>query len=269
MDKQTRLAFIGGTGFEELPDFFESSSCDVETPFGAPSSAVVHGKLFGVQVAFISRHGEGHTIPPHKINYRANIWALRATGVSNIVGFAAVGGIDADMVSGCVVIPDQLIDYTWGREHTYFDGEFYKGSGLSHSLDHVEFARPYNHALRQQLIDASSKAQIDIFNSAVYGVTQGPRLETAAEINKMEKDGVNIVGMTALPEVSLARELGISYATIAMVVNEAAGRGEGEITMDAIRDNLITATSSVSKILKYFVRIYSEGQTPTIAPNLG
>jgi 5'-deoxy-5'-methylthioadenosine phosphorylase len=266
---QASLAFIGGTGFEKLPNFVETGRYDYETPFGAPSSPVIRGELFGEQVAFVSRHGEEHTIPPHKINYRANTWALNAAGISTIVGLAAVGGIDADMVSGCIVIPDQLIDYTWGREHTYYDGMIDKESGVSRSLDHIEFASPYSNALRKQLIDASGEAQIDVFTSAVYGVSQGPRLETAAEINKMERDGVKIIGMTGLPEASLARELRMSYATLAMVVNEAAGRGAEEITMDGIRANLITATSSVARILEYFVRIYSEGQTPRIAPNFG
>ncbi len=172
-NKQSRLAFIGGTGFERLPDFVETGRENLETPFGRPSSSVIHGNLFGEQIVFVSRHGEEHTIPPHKINYRANIWALHIAGISDIVGFAAVGGIGAEMASGCIVIPDQLIDYTWGREHTFFDGNTYSDSRMTQSLEHIEFANPYNSALRKQLIDASGEARINVITSAVLGVTQG------------------------------------------------------------------------------------------------
>ncbi len=180
------------------------------------------GSLQHAEVVFLARHGPDHNIPPHRVNYRANIRALHDAGVDRIIAVNAVGAISAEMRPGRVAIPHQIVDYTYGRDHTFFDRD------LEHVV-HVEFDPPYDTALRQGIIDAAVTAQVDAATEAVYGVTQGPRLETAAEIDRMARDGCDIVGMTAMPEAALAREIGLPYASICVVVNWAAGRGDGDI----------------------------------------
>jgi len=217
-----RCAIIGGTGLTVLDGLEAAGSAQSATPFGFPSAPLSSGKFHGTEVVFLARHGLDHNIPPHRVNYRANIRALFDAGVDRIIAVNAVGGISAGMWPGRVVIPHQLIDYTYGREHTFFDRDLDK-------VVHVELDPPYDTAMRQAVIDAAAAAQVDVLTQAVYGATQGPRLETAAEIDRMARDGCDLVGMTAMPEAGLAREIGLPYVSICVVVNWAAGRGEGDI----------------------------------------
>ncbi len=238
----TKLAIIGGTGFSSIDELSIDSSEFIDTPYGISSAPLIMGELAGKEVVFIARHGLGHTIPPHKINYCAYIWALKSVGVTHVIGVAAVGGIHDDIPPKKIVIPDQIIDYTYDRKHTFFE------ENLS-DVTHIDFTHPYSEELRQKLIRASIESEIDIYEGGVYGATQGPRLETAAEIIRMQKDGCDIVGMTGMPEASLAKELGLKYACCALSVNWAAGIGGNEITMQEIKQAIDDGMVSVNSIL--------------------
>jgi 5'-methylthioinosine phosphorylase len=217
-----KFGVIGGTGLYSLPDLRVTESRQVDTPYGQPSDAIRIGELKGKSLAFLARHGDDHRIPPHKVNYRANLWALRELGVKRVMAVAAVGGITPEMRPARLVFPDQVIDYTWGREHTYADGS-------AEQVQHVDFSHPYTPALREQFIAAARQLRLDAVEAGVYGATQGPRLESIAEIQRMQRDGCDLVGMTGMPEAGLARELGLDYACCAVVVNWAAGLGSGDI----------------------------------------
>lgn len=240
------LGIIGGTGLTSLANLQIVHREVVHTPFGEPSAPLVFGKLAGKDVVFLARHGSGHTIPPHRINYRANIWAIKNTGAAKVVGVAAVGGIAPNMKPGMVSIPDQLIDYTWGRPHTFFE------ENLNH-VTHVDFTYPYSSALRQKLIAACRQGKVDVVEGGTYGAMQGPRLETAAEINRIDRDGCTMVGMTGMPEAALAREMEMEYATCAVVANWAAGRAPGEISMEEIEKTLRSGMAQVRTVLEQFV----------------
>ncbi len=216
------VAVIGGTGMNQWPGLEVHKQLRVDTPFGAPSAPLLLGKVYGIQAVFLARHGEGHRIPPHAINYRANIWALHQAGVNAVVAIAAVGAIAPWLPPGAVGVPSDLIDYTYGREHTYSDGEHAE-------LKHVEFTEPYSERVRRELLHGALDARLDIASSGVMGVTQGPRLESTAEIRRLKRDGCDMVGMTGMPEAALARELGLDYASLAVSVNWAAGLGSGDI----------------------------------------
>ncbi len=244
----TELAIIGGTGFRTLAGLEIIRRVVRQTRYGEPSSPFVHGVYCGKEVVFLARHGLAHAIPPHQVNYRANIWALKEAGIKSIISVAAVGGISTEFYPGRVAFPDQIIDYTWGRPHTFFEG------CLEH-VTHIDFTNPYCPVLRGKLLQASDQAGIDAFKYGTYGATQGPRLETAAEITRLERDGCHLVGMTGMPEAALARELKISYATCAVVANWAAGRGEGDITMQAIEANLKGGMEKVRKLLEFAIPI--------------
>lgn len=236
------IAVIGGTGLADMPGLEIESERGVETPYGAPSSVLRLGRLQGRQLVFLSRHGSPHRVPPHKVNYRANLWALREAGVDRVLAVNAVGGINPHMGPGHICIPDQIVDYTWGREHTFSDGP-------EVPLEHVDFSWPYDEGLRAALAEEAARLGLPCTDRGVYGATQGPRLETAAEIDRMERDGCDIVGMTGMPEAVLARELGLSYACVSLVVNMAAGRSEGEITMEEIERVLGTGMGQVIALL--------------------
>ena len=215
------LAIIGGSGLTRLANLEVTRRLVVRTPFGEPSGALTFGTICGREAVFLARHGYGHTIPPHEVNYRANIWALHAQGVKNVVSVASVGGIRADLLPGTLAVPDQIIDYTHGRMHTFF-------TRTEHGVTHVDFTQPYCEALRQRLFKAAQSAGEALAAGGTYAATQGPRLETAAEIDRLERDGADLVGMTGMPEAALAREIGLCYAAMAVVVNPAAGRGGSE-----------------------------------------
>ena len=237
------LAIIGGTGLTTLKNLEIKKREVMRTPYGEPSGPLVHGQLCDKDVVFLPRHGHGHTIPPHMVNFRANIWALKQTGVHSVIAVAAVGGIEAGLKPTMLAFPDQIIDYTWSRKHTYFE------SDLS-EVTHVDFTQPYSEPVRRLLIDAATELGIAFAAGGTYGATQGPRLETAAEIDRMEKDGCTLVGMTGMPEAALARELELRYACCAVVANRAAGRGDGEISLDAIDDNLTQGMENVRRLLE-------------------
>lgn len=242
------LAIIGGTGLTELANLEIAHRQVMRTPYGEPSGALTFGMIKQHEVVFLARHGYGHTIPPHKVNYRANLWALRDAGVKRVVAVASVGGIRADLAPGVIVVPDQVIDYTHGRDFTYFDRS-------EHTVVHIDFTFPYTLDMRQRLLRAAKLAGIACVDGGVYAATQGPRLETAAEITRMERDGADMVGMTGMPEAVLARELGLDYVTIAVVVNDAAGRGSSRegVHLEAVAAVIPAAMSKVRAILECMV----------------
>jgi 5'-methylthioadenosine phosphorylase len=241
------LAIIGGSGSTQLSNLEVSRREVVRTPYGEPSGALTFGSIAGCEVVFLARHGYGHTIPPHQVNYRANIWALHAQGVKNVIAVAAVGGIRSDLAPGALVVPDQIIDYTHGRAGTFFTGG---DSGVRH----VDFTLPYCQSLRAACLAAGRRAGETLIDGGVYAATQGPRLETAAEIDRLERDGADMVGMTGMPEAALAREIGLCYATIAVVANHAAGRGGGAgINMSDIAAVLEQAMGRVRPVLAKLV----------------
>jgi 5'-methylthioinosine phosphorylase len=238
-----QLAIIGGTGLTQLDGLEITHRQVLDTPYGAISAPILHGHYRGYAVAFLARHGAGHTIPPHKINYRANLWALKSLGINTIIAAAAVGSIHPQMQVGELVIPHQLIDYTWSREHTFFS-DFNSPTEQMNHLKHIDFSSPYCERLRHYLLQAAKSLPFTVHSQGVYGATQGPRLETIAEINRMARDGCDLVGMTGMPEAALARELELCYATCAVVANPAAGRGNcSEISMSDIETALALGMS--------------------------
>ena len=237
------LAIIGGTGLYKFSGLENVERRTLATPFGAPSDDIVLGTLAGKRVAFLARHGENHTLAPHRVNYRANVWALQHLGARRVIGVNAVGGIRDDMGPRVIAIPDQIIDYTHGRYDSFCDVEGAK-------VEHVDFTEPYSVALRGKLLAAARGAGIAIIDGGCYGATQGPRLETRAEIARMRRDGCDLVGMTGMPEAALARELNLDYACLALVANWAAGcGGMASISLPEIFANLEAATAQVSPII--------------------
>ena len=242
------LGIIGGSGLTTLSNLDVSRREVVRTPYGEASGALVFGEICGQPAVFLPRHGYGHTIPPHKVNYRANLWALHHHQVSGIISVASVGGIRGDLEPGDIVLPHQILDYTWGRSTTFFDGN-------GTPVHHVDFTEPYDAALRQRIIAAGRQLNIPIKVDAVYAATQGPRLETAAEVNRLERDGADVVGMTGMPEAVLARELELPYAAINVVANHAAGRGSSAngIHFDSLEVVLQGAMGKVKAIIENLV----------------
>lgn len=214
----TELAIIGGTGLTSLSGLEITRREMVYTPYGEPSGPFTHGRFAGRDVVFLARHGYAHTIPPHRVNYRANIWALHRIGVHRVLAIAAVGGIRPDMLPGSLAFPDQIVDYTYGRSHTFFEHDL-------EEVTHIDFTAPYDADLREKLIQAAAAGELNCVLDGTYAATQGPRLETAAEILKLESDGCDVVGMTGMPEAALARELNMAYACCAVIANWAAGKG--------------------------------------------
>ena len=239
------LAVIGGSGLSKLSILEESRPVSVRTPYGQPSGSLALGTIRGRPVVFLARHGGEHTIPPHQINYCANLWALKEQQPSGVLSIATVGSIRADLKSGSLLLPDQILDYTWGRRSTFFEGEGAK-------VTHIDFTEPYSGAMRRRVAAAAQSCGEKIFDGGVYATTQGPRLETAAEIDRLERDGADVVGMTGMPEAALARELGLEYAAIAVIINPAAGRGESKhaISLDRMQAVLEQAMQRVRKIIE-------------------
>ena len=244
------LAIIGGSGLTQLANLNVIRREVVRTPYGEPSGALTFGQLCEHPVVFLARHGYGHTIPPHRVNYQANLWALKEAGVEVIISVASVGGIRADLCPGTLVVPDQIIDYTWGRKSTFHEG-------TDEPVVHIDFTEPYDASVRRRILAAAAAAGEKVFDGAVYAATQGPRLETAAEINRLERDGADVVGMTGMPEAALARELGIPYAAINVVANYAAGRADSSerICFDSIETVLHEAMGRVRKVLDHLCSV--------------
>jgi len=235
------LAIIGGTGALDLFEVREEKR--VETPYGAPSSALARVRLGGQDAWFLARHGRPHRIPPHRINYRANIDALHRLGVRRVLAVNAVGGMMAGQGGGDLVAPDQLVDYTWGRRHSFSDDDI-------SPLRHAEFAEPFAGEMRTALLAAAAAAGVDCVDGACLAVTQGPRLETAAEVRRLMNDGCDLVGMTTMPEAALAREAEMDYASLCVVANAAAGLSDEPISERAIHDVLAGAMRKVRALLE-------------------
>ena len=242
------LAVIGGTGVYKLAALDDVQTHEVETAYGAPSGPVRVGMLNGQRVAFLARHGEGHSIPPHKINYRANLAALKQLGATRVLALNTVGGIGDNFGPRVLACPDQLIDYTWGRISTLSEEP-------GNEVLHVDFGHPYTPAFRAQVLAAAKAKGVVMQDGGCYGATQGPRLETNAEIARMRRDGCDLVGMTGMPEAGLARELGLEYACLAIVANWAAGCGDAsEITMAEVLANVEAASSGLPTLVSELAR---------------
>ena len=242
------LAIIGGSGLSQLANLEVEQRKVARTPYGEPSGPLIVGCIQGRKMLFLARHGYGHTIAPHEVNYRANLWALKDIGADRIVSVASVGGIRADLVPGTLVVPDQILDYTWGRAVTFFEG-------MEAPVTHIDFTEPYSGDVRRRVLNAAAARDQTVVDGGVYAATQGPRLETAAEITRLERDGADVVGMTGMPEAALAREIELPYATIAVVANFAAGRGDSAraIPLDLIGVVLDEAMGRVHRIIEALI----------------
>jgi len=243
------LALIGGTGLTELED--ETETLELDTPYGAPSAAIRVIDTGPVRLLFLPRHGSPHRFPPHRVNYRANLWALREAGADQVLAVSAVGGITGDYAPGTLAAPDQLIDYSWGREQTYFDS-------ADVPLTHVDFTHPYEGRLRKLLLHSAASHSIEIIDGGCIGVSQGPRLESAAEVERARRDGCDMAGMTSLPEAALARELGLDYAGIAVVSNWGAGVNGELISEEDIAETLKEPMARVRELLHALITILAE-----------
>jgi len=241
------IAIIGGSGLSSLSEMDVLDSEWPSTPYGEPNAPMIHTRLGGELVIFFARHGEGGTFAPHRVNYRANLTALKQAGVKKVIAVNVVGGITDAMSLGHICIPDQLIDYTYGRESTFFDG-------AKKPVKHIDFSEPFNSDLRNTLIDTAGQLELPISTQGVYGCTQGPRLETAAEINRMERDGCDVVGMTAMPEAALAMELGLDYAAVCLVVNRASGRSDKPLSLGQVYLQVTENMPKVEGLLKQVVK---------------
>jgi 5'-methylthioadenosine phosphorylase len=244
------LAIIGGSGLAHLPILDVTHRQVVRTPFGDPSCALTFGRINGQHVVFIARHGYGHSLAPHEINYRANIWALKEHNVKGILSVGTVGGIRPDLGPGKLAVPDNLLDYTWGRKHTFFEG-------LDKPVVHVDFTHPYSDSLRRRLLAGAASASVAAIDGGIYACTQGPRLESAAEIRRFERDGADMIGMTGMPEAVLARELDLPYAMLAVVSNWAAGCADSQQQVDfsVAGSRLEQSMQSVERILEFAVAV--------------
>ncbi len=242
------LAVIGGTGVYTLAELHDVETRELGTRYGAPSGPVRIGLLGGQRVAFLARHGEGHSVPPHRINYRANLQALKDIGARRVLAINTVGGITERFGPRVLACPDQVIDYTWGRISTICEE-------LGSEVLHVDFGDPYTAALRARILAAAASAGVGVVDGGCYGATQGPRLETRAEIRRLRRDGCDLVGMTGMPEAGLAREMGLDYACLAIVANWAAGCGDdAEITLEEVLANVAAASTGLPALVAALAR---------------
>lgn len=254
------VAVIGGSGFQRWERFEDARPVRVDTPYSAEPVHLFAGSLDGSGIVFLPRHGRDHTLPPHLINYRANIRALKELEVSAVVAIATVGGISDAALPGVLMIPDQMLDYTWGREQTFYDA----ADGV---VGHVDMTEPYCEALRRRLFEAGARSGVRLVDGGTYAATQGPRFETAAEISRLERDGADVVGMTGMPEAALAKELQLAYAAIAVVVNPAAGKARGGISTEQVRAWQDAGRRQVERLLAAAVPAVDE-ETFAVPPPL-
>jgi len=240
-------AIIGGSGLARLSTLESPRRQVMRTPYGEPSGALTFGRIGGAEVVFLARHGYGHTLAPHEINYRANLWALRDLKVEGVIAVATVGGIRVDLGPGTLVVPNQIIDYSHSRKSTFFEGS-------EMPVKHVDFTEPYSSDLRRRLLQAAAACDETVIDGGVYVCTQGPRLETAAEIERIARDGGDMVGMTGMPEAALAREAELAYATLGVVVNHAAGRGDSKhaIKLEELEEVMRETMTRAVRILAAF-----------------
>jgi len=241
-------AIIGGSGLYKFDGLEVIEQKKIVTPFGDPSDLLTIGTLEGKKIYFLPRHGEKHHLPPHKVNYRANIYALKSMKISHVISVNAVGGVVKSLAAGDIVIPDQMIDYTYGREHTFSDGT--NNPVVSGKVEHIDFTEPFDEDLRHKILSGAKNISLPVVADGVYGCTQGPRLETAAEIKKLAHDGCTLVGMTAMPEAALARELGLSYASISIVANLAAGLSDAPLTVEDIHAVVANGLEKIQRLIK-------------------
>ncbi|MDY6942372.1 MAG: S-methyl-5'-thioinosine phosphorylase [Pseudomonadota bacterium] len=247
MSEEIQTAVIGGSGLTELKGLQVVAKREAATPYGTPSAPLYIGDFHGHPVVFLARHGVRHSLPPHQVNYQANLWALHSVGVKQVFAVAAVGGIHSDLGPGQLAVPDQLIDYTWGRAHSFSDVD---------DVSHIDFTHPYTPKLRDRLLLAAKQAGVEVLEHGTYGVTQGPRLETAAEVRRLRRDGCDMVGMTAMPEAALARELEVDYASLAVSVNWAAGAGpQGSDIHAEIEETLSEGMAKARAILAQALKL--------------
>ncbi len=244
----TRIGVIGGSGFKALSQFESNNRFTSKTRYGEPSSALYEMEFDGSSFYFLFRHGNPHRIPPHLVNYRANLSALACQGVEIVIAINSVGAISESISVGQLVIPDQLIDYTWGREHTI-------DTGGERDLMHVDFTEPFDQAISRDLSNVASKLNLNVLTGAVIGVTQGPRLESAAEIRKLKADGCHLVGMTSMPEAAIARELDLRYASLSVVSNPAAGLNDYKLSYAQIREVIQLQSDSISMLLREYLKV--------------
>ena len=248
-------AIIGGTSLSAIDGWFQTEQIQISTPYGAPSGPLFKGIWHDCDIVFLPRHGVESNIPPHRVNYRANLSALQQIGADNIIAVSTVGGINASLKSGDIIVPEQIIDYTYGREHTFFDQ-------VGDTPHYTDLAQPYCQQLRGDLLRAAKQAATSCTDGGVYAITQGPRLETAAEIDRLERDGADIVGMTGMPETALAKELQLPYACCAVIVNPAAGRSRHAITMELIKHNVAVGQKKLAALFE----AYFTAQATTAQP---
>jgi 5'-methylthioinosine phosphorylase len=242
------IAIIGGTGLYALDELSDQVRLAPESIYGPLSSSITVGTWYGKRVAFLARHGQDHSIAPHRVNYRANIDGLKQIGVQRIIAINAVGGITPQFGPQVLALPDQLIDYTHGRLSSFSDRP-------GTTVEHIDFSDPYTESLRQELLAAARAAAVDMVAHGTYATTEGPRLETRAEIRRLERDGSDLVGMTGMPEAPLAREAGLHYASLCVVANWAAGCGDASvITLEEIHAHLRVGMTQVRKVLEHWLR---------------
>jgi 5'-methylthioadenosine phosphorylase len=242
------LALIAGTGFYEIPQIDSPVVSDIETAYG--TARITRGAWHGRDVIFLTRHGASHSVPPHLVNYRANIRALADLGVEEVIAVNVVGGIDPSLKPGSLALVDDFIDYTSGRAGTFFDGV--QESGVRHD----DMTDPYDRALQDQLRTAAQDVGVPLAEHAVYVCFDGPRFETAAEIKMAASWGATVVGMTGCPEVALAREAGLRYASIALVSNPATGVSDEPVSLDEIRAAITSAASDLLAILDSWIKAH-------------
>jgi len=240
------IAIIGGSGVRRWALAGAGETIEVATPYASEPVRLRSGRWGGREVVFLPRHGQGHTVPPHRINYRANIHALKKLDVSAVLAMATVGGISTAAKPGSLMVPDQILDYTHGRAHTFFDGE-------DGHVAHVDMSEPYREGLRRHLIAAAGEAGLPVIESGTYAATQGPRFETPAEVRRLERDGADVVGMTGMPEAALARELRLAYAALAVIVNPAAGKAADALDMTQIQEWLSRGSARAEALLQQAV----------------
>jgi 5'-methylthioinosine phosphorylase len=250
MSAPATLALVGGTGLTEVDESVKSIS--VDTPYGEPSAPISEIRSGPVRFLFLPRHGNPHRYPPHCVNYRANMWALREVGADHVLAVSAVGGVCEPYGPATIAAPDQLIDYTWGRQHTFCDSEHVE-------LEHVDFTHPYEGPLRRSLLIAAREASIDVVNGGCIGVFQGPRLESSAEVEKARRDGCHMAGMTSLPEAGLAREIGLDYAGLAVVANWGAGVTGELLSEEDIAETLKEPMMRVRTLLNALLKVLQNG----------
>jgi 5'-methylthioinosine phosphorylase len=234
------IGLIGGTGLDNWD--FVDEAVQIETPFGSTSGRIGVFNFPKARLLFLPRHGTAHSVSPHKVNYRANLFALRQAGAEMVIAVNAVGGITSKFSPGTLVVPSQVVDYTWGRAHSFSDHQDFP-------LFHFDFTEPFSQNVREELLQAGKASGHDVIDGACIAVTQGPRLETAAEIERLEEDGSDLVGMTSMPEAALAREIGLNYASICVVSNWAAGKSNQPITMADIDATMSAGIASVRLLL--------------------